>query len=128
MSLDQQEKEIETLEAKLKEETNKLLSLRQSIESDQQRLIVIKKDIFNSEREAKFYKESAKRIDVDEIRTKLEAFKEDLLNIKREQVRGLRKALKEFEGLEPTNEALNRKIEDLQKSRLSLDMSFDDIS
>jgi hypothetical protein len=49
------------------------------------------------------------------------------LNVKREQARSLQKALDEFQGIEPTNEALKRKIEDLQKSRLSLDMSFDDI-
>jgi hypothetical protein len=125
--MDPQAKEIETLEAKLASETENLLTLKQSIEKDKQERSSIKKATFNNEREAKFYQENIKRIDVEEIQSKLRELNVDQLNAKREQVKVLKKALKEFEGIEPTNEALRRKIEDLQKSRLSLDMSFDDI-
>jgi uncharacterized protein YigA (DUF484 family) len=127
MQSERQKREIEMLEAILVREQQELLSLRQKIEQDKQSRSALRKTTFNNERDAKFYQENVKRIDIEELIKKSRDLNADQLNIKREQVKSLRRELKEFEGIEPTNESLQRKIDELQKSRLSLDMSFDDM-
>lgn len=128
MQTEAQKKEIEALEEQVRVEKEKLLALRQLVARDKQLRTSIMEKTSKNEREAKFYQQELKRISKDgEIMDKMREFDVDQLQWKRERVKDLEKALKEFEGIEPTNEALQKRIEELQKSRLSLDMSFEDI-
>lgn len=118
---------IPKLEEILKQEQDRYILLKQSKDKDLKekptKLKAIKKYNLNTD----FYEEK-----LNKIRPNIDRMEKDLnlligeVSIKTEELRRLNKALEEFEGLEPTNEALKRKIDEMKKSRLSLEMTFVD--
>lgn len=88
----------------------------------------VKKEItmLNQRRETEYYLEKLKQMP-DVNQEHLENAIKEVLN-KRERLKQLEASLNEFKDIEPTDESLKRKIDDLKKSRLSLDMTFVDDS
>lgn len=124
MHLEPQENEISRLEAELTSETQRLLALRETVEKDNQARSATEKKMLNDTRTAKFFRDKLRQTDLIGMRKRLDNLKVQSIVAKRERVKELEKVLEEFQDLEPTDEALERKIEDLKKSRLSFDMSF----
>lgn len=118
---------IPKLEEILKQEQDRYILLKQSKDKDLKekpaKLKAIKKYRLNTD----FYEEKLDKLrpDVDKMEKDLKSLIEEV-SAKAEEYKRLNKALEEFEGLEPTNEALKSKIDEMKKSRLSLEMTFVD--
>lgn len=118
------ESEPDKLEGTLREETDKYLTLQQIIEEDARDSVSKQAKMLNHSRDASFYKEkNAKLSSNDDDNLKQLAIE---VLAKRNELKRLQKSLDEFRNLKPTNEALKEKIEELKKSRLSLEMTFVD--
>lgn len=117
---------VKLLEENLKDETEKYLSVKQTVDKNIKERVPMKKTMLNQTREVEFYQDKVNRIDIN----KLDLLEKDAklksveVSLKRDKLASLRASLKKFEGLEPTNEALKQKIDQLKESRLSLEMSF----
>lgn len=81
-------------------------------------------------REAQFYQDklTGDKFSLEHLNKRLQQLEElrHDVNQKQAQLERLEKALSQFKDLEPTNEALEARIVQLRKSRLSLDMTFVD--
>jgi len=124
--------ELARLEAILNEEQERLLVLRQTIDRDQRDRNSREKIMFKHQREAEFYKRKleSEQLEEGELERKYTnlrlAAKE--VEAKRERIRKLHKSLERFGDFEPSEESLIQRIDQLKKSRLSLDMTFVDDS
>lgn len=118
--------ELARLEAQLKAETDKYLLLKQTIARDLSDKIPRKKTILNQSREAEFYKDKVNQINPHKLKRRLISLNYEAgeVRLKHEELKRLRRELEEYRGLEPSNEALERKIDELKRNRLSLEMSF----
>lgn len=117
------------LEAILKEETDNYLAMKELLDNKTKDRDTMRKSLLKDNRESKFYQEKINEIGIDKLELRLKELKNETIrkiNAKREELKRVNKALEEFGDLEPTNEALKRKIDDLKKSRLSLEMTFVD--
>lgn len=122
------ERKPDLLEAAVKEETDNLLRLKHIIDKDTRDRVSRKKGMIVHSREAKFYTDKVENFDMNQFERRqmdLKLVVRDILN-KRDELEKLRKSLQAFDNLEPSNEALKRKIDELQRSRLSLEMTFVD--
>lgn len=120
---------IDILETALEDEAKKLITLKQIVDKDTKDRNKLKKTVINNTREAKFFKDKLSQIDVNKLEDELDTLRKEYnqtLQLKRHKLEELQNSLMEFNGLEPTNDALRQKIDDLKKSRLSLEMSFVD--
>lgn len=117
---------MEVLERKLKEETDKYLKLKQLVDKDSEERASREKTVLLHSREADFIQDKIKSIGVDNLELKFAKIKQLTIEVqeKRDRFDKLRKITEEFDDIEPTNEALKNKIDDLKKSRLSLDYIF----
>lgn len=114
------------LEEVLKDETEKLLSLKKKVDQDMKDKTTKKKAMLNHLREAEHYRNRIEKMGInrldemeDEIKVAQRVIQEHTDKLKR-----LNQSLKEYGDLEPTNEALKARIKELKASRLSLDVSF----
>lgn len=116
------------LEAQLKEETQKFILLRQSVDKDTRETNNLRLEAANHTREAAFYKSKMDELDAASMEHKLSDIRRQMLEVelKRNELAKLREHLEDFRSFEPTNEALRQEIYCLKRSRLSLDMSFVD--
>ena len=120
------EDQVESLERTLEDENIMLKELKQLVDKNLKESGVLKKSIAKNTRDSNSYSNIYKTFAADEFQRQLsdlDAMKQIIVD-RREKLADLNKALARFEGLEPTNEDLQDKVEDLKKSRLSLEMSF----
>lgn len=117
-----------TFEELLKHETDRYISLKQLIDKDLKDKLDKEKAISKHKRHTDFYEEKVNKMNIgmlDKMDMDLKFTLQEVLS-KRDELKRLYKSLEEFQDLEPNNEALKRKIDDLKKSRLSLEMTFVD--
>lgn len=117
-------KELTKLEDLLSDELKKLDTLRHNVDRDVREKNSTATTMNRNNKEAKFFKDKLKHTNLDKLTRQLDEIPIKTLKIRREKLKELNRALGEFEGIEPTNEGLKDKIDDLQKSRLSLEYSF----
>lgn len=122
----QDDNRLEQLEEILKQETESLILLKKKVDQDLSDKKLRKKKMHNHVREAEYYRSKIDKLDInkldqmeDEIKLAQKSVREERNKLKR-----LNKCLEEYGDLEPTNEALKERINELKASRLSLDMSF----
>lgn len=120
--------ELSQLEADLKAFMDKLVGLREFIERDTKNRHSIEKEIFSHSRDLKFFKEKNDQLDPSKLANRLNLVKLDVLELqaKAKRLSELKRSLELFDGMEPTNEELSNRVDELSKSRLSLEMSFVD--
>lgn len=116
--------QIQELEEILRKEEELLSALKINIDNDERERSSVKKKVLNYSREAKFFKDKLEQCDVSLLKQRLDDLEVQKIGMKRQQLEGLQKALKKFGDLEPTNVSLRRRIDELKKSRLSLELSF----
>lgn len=118
--------EIDALESLLRQETDKYIDLKQTIDKDMRDKGHREREMLNYSREADFYKKKLSQADTDKFETKIREIKVLAREVmkKRDKLRKLHETLSQFNGLEPSNDAIKAKIEELKKKRLSLEMSF----
>lgn len=118
--------EIEKLELNLKLELDKYLDLRKIIDKDTRERPEKEVNMLNHSREADFYKDKINQFDIDTLDATLSETKILALEVKkkRDKLGKLHEALGQFGDLEPDNEAIKARIEELKNKRLSLEMSF----
>lgn len=121
-----QDEKVTLLEKAIREETDQLKALKALIKShDKEQMRV---SIAKTTRNAKSYRGSLRNLnskDLPDREAEVAKIKEIVLE-KRNLVADQTKRLQEFENIEPTNEAMSERIEELKKTRLSLEMSFFD--
>lgn len=118
--------EVGQLESILREETDRYLDLKQTIDRDLREKPQRERDMLNNSREADFYKDKIDQVDIDMFETKLSELRlmaKEVLK-KKNRLKELKESLSQFGDVEPSNEALKARIDDLNKKRLSLEMSF----
>jgi len=116
------------LERKVEKESKRLKWFEQLVDKDLKQSDSIKMNIMKYKRDAKSYRNIIKSSSQEELQQRIDILskRRQVLAEKREKLRELRNSLEEFEGVEPTNESLRDRIEDLKSSRLSLEMTFSD--
>lgn len=116
--------EPKKLEATLSEAQDCIVQLKHKIDNDIKSVNSRKREMMSHMREAKFYQDKINQLDE---RKGDQAIGEKLRNqllARREDLNRLRKCLEEFDGMEPTNADLQRRIDELQASQLNLEMTF----
>lgn len=123
------EHKIIMLEDLLRRETENFITLKKTMERDLEGKRDKEKAMSNNIRNASFHEEKVnKKINkLDKLDLDIKLALHDVMR-KRDELENLEKSLEEFQNLEPTNEALRGKIDELKKSRLSLEMTFVDES
>lgn len=125
-----QERQIEELQAELDQEERMNQAIKGRVEKWRQARDGLDKKALKDTRAAKFYRDKFREAELAGSSDRLKNSNIQKLVEQRRQVEELERALASFSDLgldqEPTNERLKQKIEELKKSRLSLDMSFDD--
>lgn len=122
--------ELDKLKATFNEDQEKVMNLKRKIDDDNRDVNMRRKEMLVNEREAKFYQDKMDKLDQFHHRNKLKSDRETVeqlrseLNARQSDLRRLRNCLKEFNGVEPTNEDLKRRIDELKASRESLEMTF----
>lgn len=121
---------LDQLEMKLEEVRNKNRKLQQKITNYDVVKREYEEDIRNLSKENEFLRIKLNQLNPDQLDIRLNELRQlqrDLF-LKRAKLSKLQDELELYRGLEPTNESLRAKIEELNKNRLSLDMSFVDQS
>lgn len=114
------------LEEMLKDETERLMSLKVKIDQDLKDKTSKKTKMLNHHREAEYYRNKLDKMDInklDEMEDEIKVAQMYVFNAK-DKLNALQQSLKVYGNLEPTNEALKASIKELKASRLSLDVSF----
>ena len=118
----------ETLDLQIRHEEEQILKLRELISQNQSEKSLIEGNLLTLTQEIEFLRGKLEKIDEINLKVRLQkvADRKQMVFRKRERVKELRRSLVKFDDFEPTttNESLKRQIDELKKSRLSLEMSF----
>lgn len=122
------DEKLAELEQILRDIREKYARLKQTIDSDITGQPKLERDLARHSRQAEFYREKLAQLDLDRLRSQVDSVKVAILSrdAKAKKFEELQKSLDAFDGMEPSNEDLRDHINELQKKRLSLDMSFTD--
>ena len=117
------------LSAELEDKQVRFMELTVKMNKLHKERLSLEKDMLSHKREFEFLKSKLKLFDINKLNQCYRAravFKRDLQS-RQAQADRLHRELLEFDGIEPTNEALEQKTEELRKRRQSLDITFVDL-
>lgn len=122
--------ELESLEDQLREWNDKYLELKKICGLIEKNKDLLKGHMFSYTKKCEFYKGKLTQVDINKLnkQTLESKLKAKQVSDMRQELDKVQSALSEFSDILPTNESLKEKIDELKKSRLSLDMTFADDS
>lgn len=115
---------LDQLQAQLKEVAEKTRLLKSKIEKRHHNRATFEEQISNLTKENQFYEAKLEQLKPNQQLLDELILKQQQLQDKQERKQVLIRKLARYDGVEPTNEALKAKIDELKKKRLSLDVSF----